>query len=286
MLISHKKKFVFIHNPKVAGTTVRNRLLPHCESNAYHLAGVVDHGLMDRSHLSVASWTEEIWQAYRKGYLFFGFVRDPLDRMMSAFSEFEHQHSELLSSVAGEDRSSILKLLMTKSSVLYDWRLVHFSPQWSYFGIAPDQLVPGVEIYRFEQLDSAWSHLADRLGLDPSPLGNDRPSFYREDQPSPLVASYATSLYDDDYKTFHYQPVSDASLACHEALHHTRLEVLCRNPKSPLLDLLSLDKFEKANLASGQHTVMKSAYFEFLSVRMNSAHFDRSRFLSAVRELA
>lgn len=267
MLISHSNRFVFLHNPKVAGTTVRNRLRSLCGADDYHLAGLLNRSLKDRSHLMVSEWTQELWDAYRDGYYFFGFVRDPLDRLLSAFSEFRHQHHELFAGAFGEDIVAVLRGMLTQSSVVSDWRLTHFSPQWSYFGLGPsaEEMLPGIHILRFEQLADEWGILARRVGADPSPLPNDRPSFYRERTPKEILSAYASLLYADDYREFGYAPADPSPALLADPMHHTRLEVLCRLELNQHLDLLRLDNFEAANLASGKRRHLESTSTRLLA---------------------
>lgn len=77
MLISRKKKFVFIHIPKNAGSTIRTILSPYASSQAgthFH-AGARDLSLPDI-------------------YYKFAFVRDPWERMVSIYEFTKKRYNE------------------------------------------------------------------------------------------------------------------------------------------------------------------------------------------------
>jgi len=75
MLISHKHKFIFIHIPKTAGTSISSALNPFCEE----------------SYPSIKHWSavkikekfgSDIWNEYFK----FTFIRNPYERLLSWYN--------------------------------------------------------------------------------------------------------------------------------------------------------------------------------------------------------
>lgn len=199
MIVSHKYKFVFLHNPKVGGTSVRDALLPYADVDTYRFCGYVDSTVQDISHLRVDQWPEELWRLYAEGYFFFGLVRDPIDRFMSAMSEFRHQHVETQFC----DLEALLPRLLTTNSILHDWRFIHFSPQWSYFALDRGRIdVPQIflaDIRNIER-DLGSEEFARHLNLpEPLQITNGRPSFYRPKEISEELKSFAAALYQDDY---------------------------------------------------------------------------------------
>ncbi len=199
MIISHKHRFVFLHNPKCGGTSVRDALAQYADVDSFRFCGYADSAVQDLSHLRVDQWTREVWDAYREGYFFFGLVRDPIDRFMSAMSEFRHQHLE-------HDRfdlETLLPQLLTTNSILYDWRFIHFSPQWSYFALHRGFIhVPMVHLFDIRNLEQTLGseEFAKQLGLPETlKVGNGRPSYFRPKEISDNLRSFAASLYQDDY---------------------------------------------------------------------------------------
>ena len=90
MLISDTQKFVFIHNPKCAGTTVRQNLMAFDSRNDFYWEFAdVDGIKIDKAHL-----TQQVFRRFRpddfallEHYFTFGFVRNPYRRFISAFNE-------------------------------------------------------------------------------------------------------------------------------------------------------------------------------------------------------
>ena len=80
MFINHKHKFIFIHIPKNAGTSIRN---------SFNINGYDKQVVSKRYPHSTCSEIkkycgDEIWNSYYK----FSFVRNPFDRLVS----FYHFH--------------------------------------------------------------------------------------------------------------------------------------------------------------------------------------------------
>ena len=91
-MISHSKKFVFVHIPKTAGTSITNVLDSYCEikpnhnvnSPFYYHASVIEL----KNFFNKMEWD---WDDYFK----FTFVRNPWDRLVSYY-EFSKQRYERL----------------------------------------------------------------------------------------------------------------------------------------------------------------------------------------------
>lgn len=90
MLINDHDGWVFIHNPKCAGTTVRQSLMRfETRNDFYWLFDMLDGQQIDKAHLPLtllkryAPADFELLSDYRV----FGFVREPLARIVSAYNE-------------------------------------------------------------------------------------------------------------------------------------------------------------------------------------------------------
>ena len=93
MIINHKYKFIFIHVPKCAGTSIKRALYPYCNKHDQFFGGHPDVP-EDNNEISKHSTameiksfaTEEKW----KDYYSFAFVRSPIDRMISLYNWWHH----------------------------------------------------------------------------------------------------------------------------------------------------------------------------------------------------
>lgn len=139
MIISNSHKFVFIHNPKVAGSSIRKMLLPFNDSpiELWHQRHIPElHRVVDMSHLSAdefrtleqRDYVQVCDEAFR-----FGFVRDPYARFISALREFSRQHSVSVDENHRTDMKEFVLNHLTPISVQYDWRFSHFRPQYHFF---------------------------------------------------------------------------------------------------------------------------------------------------------
>lgn len=92
MIISDSEQFVFLHNPKAAGTSVRVALLPY-ETRRNTFWGIeLDSTVgwnVDKAHLPIHVLSR-LYPGVRQllgKYFTFGFTRHPLGRFVSAFNE-------------------------------------------------------------------------------------------------------------------------------------------------------------------------------------------------------
>ncbi|NRG18490.1 sulfotransferase family 2 domain-containing protein [Rhizobiales bacterium] len=91
IIISHEYKYLYVINPKVASTSIRNRLR---ELNGYppldnprDVMGHKGSGFVLPKHLSEKEFFDIC--SGRKGYYTFSFVRNPFDRLVSAYTYFQ-----------------------------------------------------------------------------------------------------------------------------------------------------------------------------------------------------
>jgi hypothetical protein len=95
MLISERRNFVFIHNPKSGGTSIRRALLPFDTTGHFFWKFAESNGQkFDKAHLPLASLKSiypEYFSIVEKTFCFM-VVRDPYARAVSAFNE---SHSRL-----------------------------------------------------------------------------------------------------------------------------------------------------------------------------------------------
>ena len=90
MIISDTHRFVFIHNPKCAGTTVRKNIeILDTRDNFFWMYEDFHGRKVDKAHLPLNILRLMYPNDYSllEEYFVFGFVRNPYDRFVSAFNE-------------------------------------------------------------------------------------------------------------------------------------------------------------------------------------------------------
>jgi len=131
MIISKSKKFIFIHNPKVAGSSIRAALSEYDSFDNFfwhrgYISGI-DHAV-DKPHITMndLSKTEYYQYVNNNDFFVFGFVRNPYERVYSAYQERIRQW--------GETRgfNDFLKDL-NDINIRYDYNFIHFCPQHYFF---------------------------------------------------------------------------------------------------------------------------------------------------------
>lgn len=111
MLISTKKKFIFFHNYKVAGTSIRNALKPYESKSFYYIsrimqkAGLQNNGVFKifNSHVTAETAMKYLPASMFNEYFKFGFVRNPWSWQVSLYTYMlkneKHYQHELIKSL-------------------------------------------------------------------------------------------------------------------------------------------------------------------------------------------
>ena len=164
MIISNTLKFFFIHNPKVAGTSVRKSLLKYnsSEIELWHQRYIQSlDRIVDMSHLAARDVTHVL--DIPEDYFKFGFIREPYDRFFSAVKEHSRQNSIDLSSK--EVLSEFVLNSLTPTSVRFDWNFSHFCPQHYYFYEGNRRIADFIGNH--SNIESDWKKILCVLQLDP-----------------------------------------------------------------------------------------------------------------------
>ncbi|MBM4146915.1 MAG: sulfotransferase family protein [Nitrospira sp.] len=100
MLISDKHSFIFVHNPKCAGTSVRKALQNYDTRNNYFwMFAELNGSKIDKAHMPLhvlKVYSPQVYELF-KNYFTFMFVRHPIERCISGFNEI---HKELARGLA------------------------------------------------------------------------------------------------------------------------------------------------------------------------------------------
>jgi len=96
MILSRKKKFVFIHIPKTAGTSI-TKLIMELVPDASELITYSKHPLLTHvSSRQVLKYLEEETNENPSDYQFFCFTRNPFERLHSLYHFIHHRWPEKL----------------------------------------------------------------------------------------------------------------------------------------------------------------------------------------------
>lgn len=238
MIISHSRKFVFIHIHKTAGESISEALVPFLARGdvllGTTLKGEIANAWYDRRHglqkhsgvRRVQRYLGDAWDDYLK----FSFVRDPYDRLRSLYFYFERMLAarrtrslkNALLLLPGTDFRDPLKWPgMTPFLESDDFSgflrhpgfsrdLMGARPQSFQLSGADDALAVDF-VGKFETLGEDFAVLADRLGLDGARLGHRNASRNRAasetasaDPAEAADRALVAELYARDYALFGY----------------------------------------------------------------------------------
>lgn len=234
MIISHKHKFLFVHNPKVGGSSIRKVLAPFHDAatSFWHQGWDYDENrVVDMAHLSAYQWLvdDAVADLFK-----FGFIRNPYDRFFSALNEFIRRHSDSFPNLTVDK----LELVLTPASTRYDWRFVHFCPQHVFFYVSGRSVVDFVG--RHEHMERDWAAVSALTGSVFRPklpieherksTGDQFPPEWRVDR---RVIQLVNRLYHRDFLLFGYDMDGPIGLL---NTHADRVEVI-HNP--PLISRFS-----------------------------------------------
>jgi hypothetical protein len=201
MLLSHYHQFIFIHNYKVAGTSVRTALAPYQYSLRERLmrkvgiAGATKLSYQD--HLKARDIQQLVPARQFEQYFKFGFVRNPWDWQVSLYrytlKHKAHKQHELVSGM--KDFEEYLH-----------WRVQHDAQLQKdfFYDESGDKLVNFVG--RFESLTTDFEYICQQIGINTqlphqnkSRIDNDFLKYYTKETIA-LVAQH----YREDIETFEY----------------------------------------------------------------------------------
>lgn len=206
MIISHQKKFIFIHNYKVAGTSIKNSLKRY--NNKSFLRSTNSDkvrfifGLYPRiysssfpGHMKAIELKKELPPKIFDDYFKFGFVRNPWDWQVSLYTymlklESHHQH-ELIKSMKSFDE-------------YIDWRVhndLHLQKEFFY---ADDECLMDY-VGKMENLESDFTAVCEKVNIvaELPHLNASRKDDYLKYY-SKESFTMVSQAFEDDIKLFEY----------------------------------------------------------------------------------
>lgn len=205
MIISHKHKFVFMHNPKVAGSAIRKTLehLHDDDINFWHQGYLPElDRVVDLAHLT---WREILQlRPEVEDYDVMVVVRDPYARFVSAVQECVRQHSMYFHQL-----DEWIERHMDETNFRWNWRYIHLCPQ-HYF-------VPNTStawMLKHETLGVEWAsfqqHMMEKgVEITDLPVGvrvrPDVPGTLRADDLSDFALGVINLTYHNDFKSLGYE---------------------------------------------------------------------------------
>lgn len=244
MLVCDKAGFIFIHNPKSAGTAIRAALEEMaCVENRtrfWHQGWDRQEGrVLDLAHLTPGQLEDRL-SGPECALPRFGFVREPMSRLASGLAEMFRRHASM-----ARLSNTELMLKLTLPNLLHDWTMVHLCPQHRFF--YSGGRLKADYIGRYESLHESWTAMCCLVGL----RGSTKPQLTHARPGTPCLRtaefmaflsesrdSYwsVVSLYLEDYLLFGYPLPAGFNLDDSE--HAQRIEIVHR-PAARSLDRLA-----------------------------------------------
>lgn len=180
MIISDKHRFVFVHIPKCAGTSVRRALAPYDDYNGWFNNRIdfdPNFGKLDFVHLPLSVMEKVLPDEYKKlcSYDAYALVRHPESRFQSAFSQYVKMYrgtelAQMQDNEIDREVDSVISILKSTKD-LTEPKLIHFMRQEDFikddFGIHVENIFP------VTQVDKLLSALSQRIGVN-IPLHSDQ----------------------------------------------------------------------------------------------------------------
>lgn len=202
MLVSHSKKFIFIHNYKVAGTSIRNALAKYRLSPTQRFQQKLglrakNHHKTSDNHLTAIQIREKLGTKLFDRYFTFGFVRDPWDWQVSlyryALKNTKHKQHALVTGMNGFEE-------------YLHWRIEKdFQLQKTFFYDETGKCIVNF-VGKYEQLSSDFAHICQQIKikehlthLNQSRANRDYLSYY-----TPETITLVAKVWAADIATFGY----------------------------------------------------------------------------------
>lgn len=179
MILSDRHRFVFVHVPKCAGTSVRAAVLPYHDADERFLKTVERHpelGEIDFRHLPLHLLRDLDPEAFEKLKIYdsYALLRDPFQRFRSAMAQRAKMYlGREFAQLGGKELRSELRrvqeYLLSEPRVIAP-EFIHFARQSDFVQIGDQRLV--FNLFPVERLDLFAQALARHIGTATLQLGH------------------------------------------------------------------------------------------------------------------
>ena len=187
-MISHKHKFIFVHIPKNAGTSIEWCLFGRDkkEENLYGVRG----GIV-LQHLKANELQEIVGNEIFKTYFKFSFVRNPFSKCVSEYF-WEINHFGVRLNFRSWVKLKLPNLIKTsENNNIKNLRKKHNLEQYKFLYNAQGELIIDF-IGRFENLQEDFNIICDRIGVPHQQLPKENKNKSNH--------KHYTEYYDDETK--------------------------------------------------------------------------------------
>ena len=155
MIVCHRRRFIFFHNPKCAGTALREALAPW-HDDPFEFRGVqpAPYFLNQLDHAHLRLWEMQVLFPHiveaARSYRSVVIVRNPYRRFISAVDEHfkMFQPRVPLQAMSPAERVETIETLiergLTVARITTNYRFIHFSPQLWFVRIGEQQIPTNV----------------------------------------------------------------------------------------------------------------------------------------------
>jgi hypothetical protein len=179
MIVSHAKRFVFVHSPKCAGTSAQAMLRQyHDDQELFLNARYSVHFGREVNYQHMRSWELEALfpriVSAMDDYETLALARNPYDRFVSAVAQYFAQFERTLDVTTASERSllgHVQRLIdreLRREAVIGDPRFIHFSLQSWYSMLGDRRLVK--HVCPIPAGDDGWAAVFAKLGVTSFPL--------------------------------------------------------------------------------------------------------------------
>ncbi|MEA1866796.1 MAG: sulfotransferase family 2 domain-containing protein, partial [Thermodesulfobacteriota bacterium] len=210
-IISHKHQFIYIPIPKIACTSVLNRVAEIIHGRPTKLYKITSHRdvHLNRKNIFNSKYSElhpDTAKAVKKykNYFKFTFTRNPFDRIHSCYVDKLSIDSygfdnNLIKRYAQMHRGmSFVEFLKTIAGIDVEEMDEHFRPQCTFFPVNYIDFTG-----KLENIIDDWQQIEKIIRIDHQPLpvyNKSQEIDYYDDEAEQLVVS----IYNKDFKTFGY----------------------------------------------------------------------------------
>lgn len=225
MLISTRHRFLFVHVPKTAGTSIAEALAPHAEARPFTPRAAIRRALPLRQDVATA-WFQmhdpasliraRLGAEAFDGLLSFAVVRDPFGHAVSHYRFLKRYPYRAYREKAR--RLGFEEFLRWRAGArLHPFRtrvslFARMSDQARYVVDARDRVLVD-RVLRMDRLGTEFPALCRELGLPELPLGRERASDAGDAGPSPELTPEAVRLirqiYARDFDLFGFAPTPE-----------------------------------------------------------------------------